>query len=90
MEEELDEGSTNNILTFLKTFSERKARTGALNAKKKLEIEVTDLTNQNEGYLKSKDDLSKQLAKMQRLLRDLRNENEEVRAEKDQAQAAAR
>jgi len=76
LEEELDE--------------ERKSRTAALNAKKKLEIEVTDLTNQNEGYLKSKDDLSKQLAKMQRLLRDLRNENEEVRAEKDQAQAAAR
>ncbi len=75
---------------FLKISSERKSRTAALNAKKKLEIEVTDLTNQNEGYLKSKDELSKQLAKMQRLLRDLRNDNEEVRAEKDQAQSAAR
>ena len=74
----------------LKIFSERKARAAALASKKKLEIEVTDLSSHSEAAARQKDDLVRQLQRLQRMCKDLRLENDEVKQEKENATAAQR
>ena len=71
-------------------FSERKARAAALASKKKLEIEVTDLSSHSEAAARQKDDLVRQLQRLQRMCKDLRLENDEVKQEKENATAAQR
>ena len=73
-----------------KSFSERKARAAALASKKKLEIEVTDLSSHSEAAARQKDDLVRQLQRLQRMCKDLRLENDEVKQEKENATAAQR
>ena len=101
MEQELDEGkililkkqikSKYSLITWaLKIFSERKARAAALASKKKLEIEVTDLSSHSEAAARQKDDLVRQLQRLQRMCKDLRLENDEVKQEKENATAAQR
>ena len=73
-----------------KIISERKARAAALASKKKLEIEVTDLSSHSEAAARQKDDLVRQLQRLQRMCKDLRLENDEVKQEKENATAAQR
>ena len=71
-------------------FLERKARAAALASKKKLEIEVTDLTSHSEAAARQKDDLVRQLQRLQRMCKDMRNECDELKQDKDNAVAAQR
>ena len=70
--------------------SERKARAAAQAAKKKLEMEVQDLSSNAESSIRAKDDLLKQFQRLQRAYREAKAEADDLRGEKDSAVAAQR
>ena len=93
MEGDLEEGNYYNIyVTYdLSIYVlERKARAAAQAAKKKLEMEVQDLSSNAEGSMRAKDDMLKQFQRLQRMYREVKAECDDVRAEKDTAVAAQR
>jgi len=69
---------------------ERKARAAAQAAKKKLEMEVQDLTSNADSSIRAKDDLLKQFQRLQRAYREAKAEADDLRGEKDSAVAAQR
>ena len=69
---------------------ERKARSNAQNAKKKLELDIKDMEEQLEAASKVKEDGIKQLKKYQQQVKDIQRDLDEATSSRDQIADHAR